>query len=585
MSTIDFQTKYETTKNESIHIHQRCNVLAMMRFLLFSLMIIFLLLGYFWINGCYVLSGISLVLFVIIVKKHSDYKKQDIYIQALLQTYLKHLQRQKGEWKDFLECGDEFLEEHDYKSLDLDILGKNSLYQMICVAFTSKGKKQLAKDLILDQTYENMKKRKKAVQELANMPEFVVQLETSGLLIPHQKKNGIDHWLESLQTLSITSISPLIFILPVVICLSLLGVCFHWFMPYSQVILEIGVVFQLCLAFLFYGKHQKIFEPISYLSTGLESYAHSYAQIVNNSFASDYLKTLQQQLIKQEDVVLAIRQLSRISQKVIYRHNIFAFIVLNGLGLFDFYIHFQYAHWLKQYQEIVPEWFDVLAKFESLMSLSVLKIDQFDVVLPHIQDQKVLDFEDLRHPLIDPQQVVGNDFSMNEPLCVITGSNMSGKTTFMRSIGLNLVLAYAGGFVFAKSMTCTPMHIMTSMRIKDNVEEGVSTFYGELLRIKAMITFSQKHQPMICLIDEIFKGTNSLDRIAGAKATIEKLSLPYAYTFLTTHDLELGQLKKQNYHFDEYYQDEHICFDYKIKKGISQSSNGQFLLKQVGIID
>ena len=168
---------------------------------------------------------------------------------------------------------------------------------------------------------------------------------------------------------------------------------------------------------------------------------------------------------------------------------------------------------------------------------------------------------------------------------MITGSNMSGKTTFMRTIALNLILAYAGGFVFAKNMSCFPMHIMTSMRVKDNVEEGISTFYGELLRIKEMIEYSHKKQPMICFIDEIFKGTNSLDRIAGAKATIEKLSLPYAYTFLTTHDLELGQLKKQNYHFDEYYEDEHIYFDYKIKKGISKSSNGQFLLKQVGILD
>ena len=115
-----------------------------------------------------------------------------------------------------------------------------------------------------------------------------------------------------------------------------------------------------------------------------------YAQIVNNLFTSDYLQKLQKQLTEQEDVVLAIHQLSSISQKVIYRHNIFAFIILNGLGLFDFYIHYQYAQWLKQYQHAIPVWFEVLAKFESLMSLSVLKIDQFDVVLPEIQKEKTL---------------------------------------------------------------------------------------------------------------------------------------------------------------------------------------------------
>lgn len=585
MSFIDFQTKYDITHKKSMHIHHCCNILSLIRFLLFILVIVFLLLGYFWQNVCYGLAGVALIAFLIVVKVHHRYKKQDIYINALQQVYLKHLQRQKGKWKDFEECGNTFLDEHDYKSFDLDILGKNSLYQMICLAFTSQGKKQLASDLINDHCFEDMKERQKAVKELANHPELVIQLETLGSLIPRQKKDSIENWLYSIQNQSVRSISPFLFLFPLIVCLSLLCVCFHWFMPYSQIILEAGVVLQLCIAFFFYFRHQALFEPIAYLSTGLESYAQCYAQIVNNLFTSGYLQKLQKQLTEQEDVVLAIHQLSSISQKVIYRHNIFAFIILNGLGLFDFYIHYQYAQWLKQYQHAIPVWFEVLAKFESLMSLSVLKIDQFDVVLPEIQKEKTLVFTHLCHPLIDPQQVVGNDFEMSDSLCVITGSNMSGKTTFMRSIGLNLVLAYAGGFVFGKSLSCSPMHMMTSMRVKDNVEEGISTFYGELLRIKEMIEYAKKQQPMICFIDEIFKGTNSLDRIAGAKATIEKLSLPYAYTFLTTHDLELGQLKKQNYHFDEYYQDEHICFDYKIKKGVSQSSNGQFLLKQVGILD
>lgn len=582
---INFQKQYEKAIQDSVSIHRHCNFFAVTRFILFAFVITSLLLGYFLKEEYYVISGICFVGFVLVVKYHNVYKKKERYIQALLQTYSKHIQRQNGQWKDFLASGEDFLNEKDYKSLDLDILGKNSLYQMICTAFTSKGKKQLAKDLVSDHLYKDIIERQDAIKELAENPEFVIQLEVLGSLIPSQKKESIDCWLEEVQTLSVSSVSPLLFVLPLIACLSLFCVCFGLFIPYSQAVLEIVVVFQICLAFLFYGKHQKMFKPISYLSTGLESYAHSYAQIVNNSFSSDYLKKLQKQLNGNEDVVLAIRQLSRISQKVFYRQNIFAFIILNGLCLFDFYIQYQYAYWLKQYQKSVTNWFDVLAQLESLMSFSILEIDQFDVVMPQIEERKMLSFEDLRHPLIAPQQVVGNDFLMNESLCVITGSNMSGKTTFMRTIGLNLVLAYAGGYVFAKSMHCMPMHIMTSMRVKDNVEEGISTFYGELLRIKAMIEYSRQKMPMICFIDEIFKGTNSLDRIAGAKATIEKLSLPYAYTFLTTHDLELGQLKKQNYHFEEYYKDAHIYFDYKIKLGVSQSSNGQFLLKKVGILD
>ena len=354
MSFIDFQTKYDITHKKSMHIHHCCNILSLIRFLLFILVIVFLLLGYFWQNVCYGLAGVALIAFLIVVKVHHHYKKQDVYIDALQQVYLKHLQRQKGKWKDFEECGNTFLDEHDYKSFDLDILGKNSLYQMICLAFTSQGKKQLASDLINDHCYEDMKERQKAVKELANHPELVIQLETLGSLIPHQKKDSIENWLYSIQNQSVSSISPFLFLFPLIVCLSLLCVCFHWFMPYSQIILEAGVVLQLCIAFFFYFRHQALFEPIAYLSTGLESYSQCYAQIVNNLFTSDYLQKLQKQLTEQKDVVFAIHQLSSISQKVIYRHNIFAFIILNGLGLFDFYIHYQYAQWLKQYQHAIP---------------------------------------------------------------------------------------------------------------------------------------------------------------------------------------------------------------------------------------
>ena len=585
MSFIEFEKEYMNTKKESQYIHRYCNMFAVLRLVFFCAMIVLLLLGYYWQNIGYVLAGIFFIGFIGMVIIHNRYKKQDLYIQSLLKTYKHHIDRKEGKWKEFEENGEAFLSDQDYKSLDLDVLGQNSLYQMICVAFTQQGKKQLVDYLIQDSSYDQMMERQKAVKELADMPEFVVRLETLGSMIPEQKKNGIEKWMAYIQNQSIPTLSRFLFIIPLIICCSLICVCFGWGTPYSQAILEVGVVLQLCFTFLKYRYHQEMFEPIAYLSTGLESYAQSYAQIVNNSFSSSYLKSLQSNITHQEDAIRAILQLSHISQKVIYRQNIFAFLFLNGLGLFDYYIQYQYAKWLKQYSHAVPKWFESLAHIEALMSLAVLKVDQFDVVLPDIQEQKTLSFHDLRHPLIDPYHVVGNDFEMQESLCVITGSNMSGKTTFMRTIALNLILAYAGGFVFAKNMSCFPMHIMTSMRVKDNVEEGISTFYGELLRIKEMIEYSHKKQPMICFIDEIFKGTNSLDRIAGAKAAIEKLSLPYAYTFLTTHDLELGQLKKQNYHFDEYYEDEHIYFDYKIKKGISKSSNGQFLLKQVGILD
>ena len=160
----------------------------------------------------------------------------------------------------------------------------------------------------------------------------------------------------------------------------------------------------------------------------------------------------------------------------------------------------------------------------------------------------------------------------------------------MRSIGVNLILAYAGGFCTAKSLAVSPMELCTSMRVQDNVSEGISTFYAELLRIKRMTDIGKKQVPMIALIDEIYKGTNSRDRIYAAGETVRKLSQPYVFTILTTHDFELCDLENssetdaENYYFEEHYEQNQILFDYKIRKGRSTSSNARYLLRMAGIL-
>ena len=200
-------------------------------------------------------------------------------------------------------------------------------------------------------------------------------------------------------------------------------------------------------------------------------------------------------------------------------------------------------------------------------------------------------FEDLRHPLIVEEKGIGNDLGVEGNTCIITGSNMSGKTTFLRSIGVNLALAYAGAPVVAKQFTTSYMEVFTSMRIEDRVDEGISTFYAELLRIKEMIEYSERHLPMLTLIDEIFKGTNSADRILGATETIKKLGKPWLNVMVTTHDFELcnlageGKRKVVNYHFEEYYEDNQIRFDYKLKNGRCKTTNAKYLLRMVGILD
>ena len=587
MTTIFLQTQIQSLSNEIHDMKKRSNLYALLRFVFMIGVFADILIGYFQEKPIlYLLSGICLILFMILVVIHQKLNNQILYKESLLDVYQEHILRKNNQWDQFQEDGSSYIDEKDYRSLDLDVFGHHSLFQMINVAFTKKGKKRLAYYLKAHNNLrENIILRQDGVEELSNHKDFVIQMQTYGRMVRENKEDVIIKFMSSSKHYS--QIPWIFIILPTIALGSLICLLFSIGLPYATIIFEITVFLQLIISFLLIGKQNQMFEPVANLSKSLKSYLSIFELINNENFESDLLIQIKNETLSHGQAITGIKQLTKIADCLSYRQNIFAFILLNALGLYDLWMRNRYIEWLNQYQNSIEKWFDGLSEIEVLMSLTILKIDEFSVTKPIIKERQSLSFQQLKHPLIHQDKVVGNDFALNHNVCIITGSNMSGKTTFMRTVGLNLILAYAGGYVLANQFECSLMNIMTSMRVKDNVEEGVSTFYGELLRIKDMIDFSKKQFPMICFIDEIFKGTNSLDRIAGAKATVQQLSSSHCLTFLTTHDFELCEMKNlvfDNFHFDEYYQDHQIYFDYHIKNGKSQSTNGQFLLRQLGII-
>ena len=186
--------------------------------------------------------------------------------------------------------------------------------------------------------------------------------------------------------------------------------------------------------------------------------------------------------------------------------------------------------------------------------------------------------------MISREQAVTNSIALKQQTVIVTGSNMSGKTTFLRTIGLNMVLAYAGAPICAKAGSVSIMKLFTSMGITDDMQEGISTFYAEILRIREMVEYGKEHRPMLCLIDEIFRGTNSTDRITGAEEVIRRLTNSDTITMVSTHDFELCRLA-ENYHFEESYENDRICFDYKLKQGMCHTTNAMYLLKMAGLVD
>ncbi|MBL7763260.1 MAG: hypothetical protein JNL23_07510 [Chitinophagaceae bacterium] len=287
-----------------------------------------------------------------------------------------------------------------------------------------------------------------------------------------------------------------------------------------------------------------------------------------------------------------IKQLKQILDRFDIRLNPLVFIPLNTLLFWDLQQAFALEKWKKQHKEKVGQWFNGLGESESLSSLGNIAFNHPDWCFPAISNEHgKLQTVELGHPLINELKRVNNSFStagLNQ-LALITGSNMAGKSTFLRSVGVNIVLAMMGSPVCAKSFTIYPVKVMSSMRIADNLEESTSTFYAELKKLKSIIEAVNRKEKIFILLDEILRGTNSLDRHTGSKALIKQLIQQQAVGMIATHDLELAKLAAEfpgnihNYHFDVQVANDELYFDYKLKTGICESLNASILMKKIGI--
>jgi DNA mismatch repair ATPase MutS len=266
------------------------------------------------------------------------------------------------------------------------------------------------------------------------------------------------------------------------------------------------------------------------------------------------------------------------------------FVIFNLIFWIDFFLLWRSEIWRRKFGSHIAAWEDIFDTWQVLVSLGAFTHEEQMRTFPTWSREKTIEVKNLKHPLIDKQKAVGNDFSLEEhtKTVLLTGSNMSGKTTFMRTLGINMVMANIGLSPMADSFIIYPFKLFTSMRNSDNLGESVSSFYAELSRIKQLLSKAEKGETVFYLLDEILKGTNTADRIMGSEALIRQLAASNCKGLISTHDIELSQLDKclgflVNRSFHSEIMDDKIYFDYKLKEGPCPSFNAHKLMELMGI--
>lgn len=535
----------------------------------------------------------SLSIFIYLVKQHNKETKKRKYSAALKDINESALKRLKGQWKNFKDDGNEFkYKEHPY-SEDLDIFGENSVFQWINSCKTFMGRICLKNKLVNPlKTSSDISMVQESLQELASDLKWRQLFQSEAMVIPSEPVNPEElyKWGEDRNELYIrTWFSLTIKLLPLITLTSMI-------LSYTTSLIDlrlpyIMLLIQILLLFIDVKKRNTTFKNLYKHKNSITVYFKMLALIEEKNFKSSYLKQLKTNLLTSKNIsaVKSIKRLSAIYNKVSDRKNMIS-IILNILFLWDYQCMVQLEKWRIEAGKNLKNWFTTIGEFEALNSISNIIYDNPDWVMPSISDNTyVIKAAELGHPLLDNTKVYNNIAIDNKKnILLITGSNMSGKSTFLRTVGLNLVLSYIGSAVCAKKFQCSLMEVFTCMRIRDDLENNISSFYAEILRIKMIVENAKKTSKVFFLLDELFKGTNSIDRHLGAKALIKQLGSQGASGLISTHDLELCSLEQEyskikNYHFREYYLDNELKFDYKIRNGVSDTRNAKYLIKLAGI--
>ncbi|MEH6680495.1 MAG: DNA mismatch repair protein MutS [Sediminicola sp.] len=546
---------------------------------------------YLSIGNTRLLLGILLlciVAFVWLVSGHTDLKYERDKRRSLIDLNETEIKVLQGDF-DGLPDGKKFSDPLHHYSQDIDLFGKGSIYQYLNRTVLGEGSKRLA-GIFTENGTENIGNKQEAVKELAAMPEWRQEFAALATLVKTEMPTSVMlSWLHGYRPF----VPPFMRFLPYVFSGISVVLTSLYFLDLISGFLLAGW-FMLGLGIT--GTYLVKINALSARTGKIQGIFHQYqkliAQLEGTEFGSDLLRIHRGQVVREgRKASMVLRDFSGILGALDQRNNMIFGVVGNGFLLWDLNQSFKLERWIGQYKGEVEQWFKTIAFFDAYNSLGNYAFNHPEHSFPQLtHDNFVLRVQGAAHPLLDPEKRVLNDYSIQkERFFIVTGANMAGKSTFLRTVSLHIVMANMGLPLCAQKVSYSPIKLITSMRTTDSLADGESYFFSELKRLKFVVDQIQRDDYFIVL-DEILKGTNSTDKAIGSRKFVEKLLRSRATGIIATHDLSLcdianEKMEVENHYFDAQVVNGDLYFDYKFKKGICQNMNASFLLKKMQIVD
>ena len=530
----------------------------------------------------------------ILVKIHNRFFIRKEWLETQARIIQEELQALSGDYSSF-EDGKEYVNpEHPY-SFDLDIFGRRSLFQSINRTCTFFGKNRLAKWLqnhLHEKT--SIEKRQEMIREISEHTLFREQFRVAGLVHHGQSSDGekIQAWSQSpAQYLHAGWVKAFIWGVPVINSLLLITSLAGW-ISFSWLGLSFGIF--LVLSFGIIKRATYIQETYGKQLKSLNGYARLIALAKAENWKSAGMQELMERFnLNGQSPIQALQQLSKELDRLDLRNNQFLYVLLEGSIFFQLQEIVRIERWKVRYGQHISEWLETVGELDALCSLGTFAYNHPQYTYPELTEKPFCFLAtQMGHPLMPASQCVKNDATIpSRPFfLIITGANMAGKSTYLRTIGVNYLLACIGAPVCCERLKLYPNQLITSLRTSDSLSDNESYFFAELKRLKRIIDLLNQGQQLFIILDEILKGTNSMDKQKGSFDLIRQFMQLKANGIIATHDLLLGSLIKQfpeeirNYCFEADIKENELTFSYKLREGVAQNMNACFLMKKMGII-